>query len=181
MSLTEWKQEGKYLKKGKQILKIGSVIKYEATGTNYSGNWRIVGTDGFDRILLMSEQNVTTLELKGREDCKVATKRLNQICGMYGKGKGAAFARSATQEDVLNLKEIEVEIGDSEERYWLANDIIYPSPIIGPICCVKYAYGNTIWPQCLMDANYVEHSSNMGVRPIVALMPDVILKLKVCT
>ena len=110
-----WIQEGLIVTDGRTIMEIGDKINYTATGTDYIGNWKVLGVSKYGEILIMSDSDVTTQRLGYKAATKEAEKRLeeaqndwlngaeaklNNICEPYGKGYGATGARSITVEDI---------------------------------------------------------------------------------
>ena len=98
---------------GKQDLGIGDTINYVPTGTNYAGNWCILGANENGELMLMARENVKTVELgsktdysKARYDWVNTKKILDDECEIFGNGTGASRvtkARSIRIEDVNNL------------------------------------------------------------------------------
>ena len=90
---------------GKQTLEIGDTVNYTATGTSYSGAWKVLGADNEGHILIMAAANAETKLLGGsleqaKSDYANAEDILNGLCEKYGNGTGAISARSITVEDI---------------------------------------------------------------------------------
>ena len=97
--------------KGDRVLNIGDTVNYDATNggkvtVQKDVNWKVLGAEN-GKLLIMSDADVATKtfnENKTLEDGKIAytngVDELNGMCEMYGKGKGATYARSITIEDV---------------------------------------------------------------------------------
>ena len=74
-----------------------------------TNGWKVLGIDeGTDEILLISTNIVKTIDneyfyLRGQTGYEWGATELNDICAIYGKGKGATGARSITVEDINKI------------------------------------------------------------------------------
>lgn len=98
-----------------------------------TNGWRILGIDEqTNEILLVSTDAVKTTEdqyfyLKGQTAAEWGEKELNDICTIYGKGKGASGARSITVEDINKITGYDPEVANcfAGEFYEYGNEMTY--------------------------------------------------------
>ena len=127
-----WVKEGFTVVKGDQVLKIGELVDYTATGTTYNGGWKVLGADDEGNLLIMSASHVKfshrlgydttdTTEAKMEEaqnDWLNGAAELDGICEAYGYGEGAVGkARSITVEDVNAVTGYDPETAENGEPY----------------------------------------------------------------
>ncbi len=112
----KWVKEGFTVAKGDQVLKIGELVDYTATGTDYNGGWKVLGADDEGNLLIMSAADVKSSHRLGydttdttdaekmeeaQNDWLNGAAELDGICEPYGYGEGVVGkARSITVEDV---------------------------------------------------------------------------------
>lgn len=93
----------------------GYADQYFSVAANTNG-WRVLGIDEeTDEILLVSADIVQTTDngyyyLRGQTGAEWGVKELNDICAIYGKGKGASGARSINVEDINKITGYNPEI-----------------------------------------------------------------------
>ena len=95
---------------GKQTLGIGDTINYVATGTNYTGEWCILGVNENGEILIMARENVRTIRIGDFSSSGITRSysvngkdNINSVCNNFGTGIGASqntSSRSVTVEDI---------------------------------------------------------------------------------
>ena len=101
-----------------------------AANTN---GWRVLGIDeDTDEILLISAETVKTTEgnyfyLRGQTGAEWGQKELNDICEIYGKGKGAIGARSISVDDYDKITGYVPETAQcyDGEIYEYGNEVTY--------------------------------------------------------
>ncbi len=78
--------------------------------SKYNGGWRVLGIDEeTDQILLISSEIVETdtidgkFYLSGQTGYEWGVKELNDICAIFGEGKGASGARSINVDDINKI------------------------------------------------------------------------------
>ena len=105
-----WIQNGTTITKGNVTLEAGDLIQYNAGVSGYTGEWKILGAED-GNLLIMSTKDINTLKLHGLEGDGSTTNygllngldRLDEICKAYKKGTGAVGARSIKAEDIDKL------------------------------------------------------------------------------
>jgi len=80
---------------------IGEYVNYVATGTSYTGKWRIFGSEN-GQILLISD-NVADLSLQGKEGYTTGITQMNSIASVYATGTKAVSSRSVNVDDINKL------------------------------------------------------------------------------
>lgn len=101
-----------------------------AVNTN---GWRVLGIDeNTDEILLISTDVVKTIDnnkfyMKGQTGYEWGEKELNEICKIFGQGKGASGARSITIDDINEATGYNPEIAHcyDTEIYEYGNEVTY--------------------------------------------------------
>ena len=73
---------------------VGDNFNYDCKVSTYTGEWRILGAEN-GQLLIMSAENITDVELSGKDDYINGEDKLNQICAPYGEN-----ARSVKIEDI---------------------------------------------------------------------------------
>ena len=106
---------GKYtlVTDGTMTLGIGDTINYTATGTEYEGDWQVLGANSNGELMIVSAESVDTVTLGSDDDLEDAQSDwvnaesiLDTACEAYGNGYGASSitsARSIKIEDVNKL------------------------------------------------------------------------------
>lgn len=134
-----WVQDGLTVTDGKIVVRVGDKIKYTATGTNYTGEWQVLGANDRGELLIISLINVATYRLgyettitdsaQKLKECQNAwlngAKELNKICEPYGKGKGATSARSLMVEDVIKVTNYDITQYNKDQITEYGNEITY--------------------------------------------------------
>lgn len=95
--------------------------------------WRVLGIDEeTDEILLISTDIVKTTNskdfyLRGQTGAEWGVKELNDICAIYGEGKGASGARSINVDDINKITGYNPETAQcyDGESYEYGNKVIY--------------------------------------------------------
>jgi len=125
-----WEQEGLKVRKGSVTLEIGDSISYDETnGGRITGltptDWKVLGASDAGELLIMSTSNVVTSYTLGYEttmtddsekieecqkDWLTGPDQLDELCKLYGNGKGAAGARSIRVVDVNKVTGYDPEI-----------------------------------------------------------------------
>ncbi len=103
-----WIQDGLTVKRGKTVLEIGDNIEYIATGTNYNGEWKVLGTSEKGELLIVTfndfwSNGLAVSSSDFNESQKLwlnFTQKLDEICKPLGQGRGATGARSITLQDI---------------------------------------------------------------------------------
>jgi len=80
---------------------IGEYVNYVATGTSYTGKWRILGSEN-GQILLLSD-GVADLTLQGKDGYTTGITQMNSIASVYATGTKAVSARSVNVDDINKL------------------------------------------------------------------------------
>ena len=80
---------------------VGEYVNYVATGTEYTGAWRILGVEN-GHVLLISD-SIGTLTLQGREGYNNAITLLDGLAANYAGGTKAVSARSIRVEDINKI------------------------------------------------------------------------------
>ncbi len=98
-----------------------------------TNGWRVLGVDeDTNQILLVSANIVQTIDnkgfyLRGQTGYEWGIKELNDICAIYGQGKGANGARSITVDDINKITGYNPEIAQcyDGEIYEYGNEVTY--------------------------------------------------------
>jgi len=113
-----WLRDGLTVIKGSQKLCIGDVVNYDETkgGTvavEKDVMWKVLGVDNGELLVVSADNVVDSYGLGdynkegnislAKEDYINGISKLNTVCEVYGKGKGALGARSITIEDVNKI------------------------------------------------------------------------------
>ncbi len=105
--------------------------------STYTGGWRVLGVDDkTGELLLISADPIQTSSgsdyyLRGYTGVTYGPTELDNICAIYGKGRGATKARSVTVEDINNITGYDpTNTGDgapfgSGEIYQYGNEVTY--------------------------------------------------------
>ncbi len=188
MAQKKWISNQSILTNADQTLRIGDIVDYEATGTEYKGRWVVIGATDEGELLILSENIVDMLWLYGSFSYNEGIEKLNDICEKYGKGKGATGARSITIEDVEAISALEKfqdfawiiygrNIQQTSFNYWLATKHIAYNKSGEKLYCFKYVSECQIKEQILLTWLRVSFGDNFGVRAIVSIKPDIQVKV----
>lgn len=179
MARNMWTQIGYMVTNGKQSLNVGDLVQYEATGTDYNGNWLLLGANAAGEILIISEKSVMQMELAGYEGYKEGIELLNTACAVYGNGLGATGARSVTNRDIRELAQAtqyevakELVFGKGKvAEYWLASTCERKEQLncLG----MQYVSGGYLNIHFLSYSDGVSASATAGVRAVVFLSRDI--------
>ena len=113
----EYSMEKKIKEKYGQDIKIGDTVRYDASISDYSGTWKVLGIEN-GQILLMSSKPVSSaFKLKGREGFRNIEEKLDAECTKYGAGDGAESARSLRVEDINKITGYNPENPEKIEKY----------------------------------------------------------------
>lgn len=124
----------------------GNGYENQTFSVDANNDWRVLGVDETtNRILLISANIIKTtdnnyLMLRGQTGYEWGIKELNNICEIYGQGKGASEARCITVEDINKITGYDVdkaqcykgeveEFGNEVTYTRSATDITYQSSI----------------------------------------------------
>ena len=116
---------------GDTIVKIGDYVNYDSktnttyislknkngyknqifNSSDYTGKWRVMGVTESGQLELIADISVPLVEageenvfyLQGKSGYINGVEELNNICNIYGKGKGAMTARSIVAEDINKI------------------------------------------------------------------------------
>ena len=84
-------------------IKIGDTVNYDAGVIEYDGEWKVLGIED-GQILLMSSNPVNEMfELSGTDAYLHGVENLDKECEKYGEGDGAEGARSFRVEDINRI------------------------------------------------------------------------------
>lgn len=98
--------------------------------TDYNGKWRVLGTEN-EQILIISEdvispsngytnnQDESYYYINYTNGYTYAIQELNNICSLYGQGKGASSARSINIEDINKITGYEPRGKTTGYEYWV--------------------------------------------------------------
>lgn len=112
--MEKWVQEGFNVKCDDVVISIGDYVEYhDSAGKNnsdlYEGKWQVLGAEDGNLLIVSSESigkcffnKENTLE-DAMEAYVNGMSYLDKMCSVYGKGKGAEYARSITVEDVNRI------------------------------------------------------------------------------
>ena len=131
----KWQKIGTTITNGKQVLQIGDTISYVATGSNYTGTWKLLGLDDKGRLKIVSSDVMEKLTISSSQIPSLYS-ILKSECEIYGNGEKAAEVRSITAEDVNDLtgyvpetagykKGTISEYGITVEYYWVGDETPY--------------------------------------------------------
>ena len=128
---------------------VGSSATWNSTNSNYDMGrdsystenleWRVLGVNEAGQLELMSTKPTTAkLYLAGKSGYQNAEVALNNFCNdLYGKGTGAASARSLTAEDINKLGNFNPETDYSGYK----TEYTYKYVESGGDCCEPGVYG----------------------------------------
>ena len=97
-----WVQVGFKVVYGEKELEIGDTFDYTATGSDYSGEWKVLGADDNGDLLIMAASTVSS-GLSDYTYLEDWTTGLDADCEPYGNGAGAIGIRNVTIEDIDNV------------------------------------------------------------------------------
>lgn len=102
--MTGWIQEGNTIKHGDISLTVGQSIEYDETKNGEikglkNVEWKVIGAENGE-LLIMSTEDIGTKEIKGVNGYFNGINVLNDMCAVYGFGKGANGARSVNVNDI---------------------------------------------------------------------------------
>ena len=125
--------------KGDQVLNIGDTINYDETnGGKVSGltnvDWKVLGAENGE-LLIMSDTDIVKKKfnenntLEGGQAAYInCVNELNEICKVYGTGKGAIKARSINIDDidrVTGYDKIKYEYADESYKIKYGESVTY--------------------------------------------------------
>ena len=99
----EYSMEREIKEKYGQDIKIGDTVNYEAEGVEYDGEWKVLGIENGQILLMSSKPIKTDFKFSGMEEYLKVVENLDKECENYGSGTGAKSARSLRVEDVNKI------------------------------------------------------------------------------
>ncbi len=176
-----WIQDGLTVKRGDDVLEIGSDFTYNAEVEGYEGGWKVLGAENGE-LLIMSTVDVSFLEWgdagidEAVNDYLNGVAELDGLCEPYGKGEKATGARSIRVEDVNKITGYDkttYQEGTIEEY---GNEVTYSYAGIGKI---KYYSANTKEEKTVNCSTfYYLDATNKLVEADLATETGIITKLK---
>lgn len=100
-----WTQNKTMVTNGTINLEVGDYVNYVATGSDYSGTWRVLGVENNNLLLLSTNMVIKSSQLTGSVDLidNEGIKNLNKKCEPYGKGAHANGARCININDINRI------------------------------------------------------------------------------
>ena len=89
-----WTQNKTTVTNGTTTYEVGDSYTYNCGVSSYTGGWKVLGAEN-GKLLIMSTEDIGTLELSGKEGYNTGVSQLNEMCKQYGTN-----ARSIKVEDI---------------------------------------------------------------------------------
>ena len=133
ISNQKWELDGNIVKKGNKKYEIGDYYEYDETIDNRLADvidvkWKVLGVDDDGNLLILSASVVEELSLgskkdleKSQNDYLTGTAQMNEIAKKYGKGSGAIYSRTISNDDINKLTGYKNEKEFDEITFYWSN------------------------------------------------------------